>query len=52
MLLGLFIEKLRPKVCLWGYDILFAYLVVYKQKAKYLLNIIFYPTKIGNCGDF
>ena len=33
MLLGLFVEKLQPKVGLGGYDILFAYFVV-EAKSK------------------
>ena len=38
MLLGLFVEKLQPKVGLGGYDILFAYFVV-EAKSKKIIYI-------------
>ena len=40
MPLGLFVEKLQPKVGLGGYDILFAYFVVEEAKGK--TNIFFF----------
>ena len=38
MPVGLFVKKLKPKVCLAGYDILFAYFIV-GAKSKNIVDI-------------